>query len=88
MCNSHYTIEISAVHDLWCVCISQAVKDWHLVLIVVAMCSVVVVIGIAVAIFGDYKAVQVPDRERPITRNVRVNYRHAPLPFSRKQHCR
>ena len=40
-------------------------------LVVVAMCSVVVIIGIAVAIFGDYKAVQVPDLERPITRNVR-----------------
>ena len=48
----------------------QAVKDWHLLLVVLAMCSVVVIIGIFVAIFGDYRAVQVPDRERLITRNV------------------
>ena len=50
----------------------QAIKDWHLLLAVLGMCSVVVIIGIFVAIFGDYEAVQVPDRERPITRNVRL----------------
>ena len=40
-------------------------------MIVVAMCLVVVIIGAAVAIVGDYKAVQVPDTEHPVSRNVR-----------------
>ena len=50
-------------------------KDWHLTMIVVAMCLVVVIIGVAVAIVGDYKAVEVPDIERPISRNVSCNVR-------------
>ena len=45
-------------------------KDWHLVLIVAAMCSGVIIIGIAVAIFGDYKAEIEEDNERPEARNV------------------
>ena len=53
----------------------QIVKDWHLTMIVVAMCLVVVIIGVAVAIVGDYKAVEVPDIERPISRNVSCNVR-------------
>lgn len=48
----------------------QIVKDWHLTMIVVAMCLVVVIISVAVAIWGQYEAVQVPDFERPVTRNV------------------
>lgn len=54
-------------------CSFQIVKDWHLSMIVVAMCLVVVIIGVVVAIVADYKAVQVPDLERPITRNVRFS---------------
>ena len=39
-------------------------------MIVVAMCVVVVIVGVVVAIVGDYKATLVPDQEQPITRNV------------------
>ena len=56
----------------------QIVKDWHLTLIVVALCLVVVIIGVTVAIWGQYEAVQVPDFERPESRNVsaRATIRH------------
>lgn len=43
-------------------------------MIVVAMCSVTIIIAVVVAIVGDYKAVPVPDKERPITRNVSYEY--------------
>ena len=41
-------------------------------LIVVALCTVVVIFFTVVAIFGDYKAEEVQDNERPDTRNVRT----------------
>ena len=51
----------------------QIVKDWHLTMIVVAMCLVVVIICVTVAIWGQYEAVQVLDFERPESRNVSFN---------------
>ena len=52
----------------------QIVKDWHLTLIVIALCLVVVIIGVAVAIWAQYDAEQVPDNERPESRNVSFVY--------------
>ena len=48
----------------------QAIKDWHLMMIVLTLCTVVVIFFTAVAIFGEYKATEVQDNERPDTRNV------------------
>lgn len=43
-------------------------------MIVIVMCSVVVIFFIAIAVFADYKAEVVQDRERQDTRNVRVTF--------------
>ena len=58
--------------NILAVSVMQAIKDWHLMMIVLALCSVVVIFFTAVAIFGNYKAEDVQDNERPDTRNVRV----------------
>ena len=50
----------------------QAIKDWHLMMIVLVLCAIVVIFFTAVSSFGDYKAIEVQDNERPDTRNVRV----------------
>ena len=39
-------------------------------MIVAGLCSVQIIILIFVAIFGDYGAVMVEDKERPVSRNV------------------
>jgi hypothetical protein len=41
-------------------------------LIVITLCAVVVVFFTGVAIFGNYKAAEVQDVERPDSRNVRI----------------
>lgn len=41
-------------------------------MIVVTLCTIVVVFFTGVAIFGNYKAEEVQDVERPDTRNVRI----------------
>jgi hypothetical protein len=52
----------------------QIVKDWHLTMIVVALCLIVVIICVSVAIWARYESEQVPDIERPESRNVSFNY--------------
>lgn len=54
---------------LFCIPV-QAIKDWHLMMIVLALCSVVVIFFTAVAIFGNYRAKEVQDNERADSRNV------------------
>ena len=41
-------------------------------LIVITLCIIVVIFFTGVAIFGDYKAAEVQDVERPDSRNVRT----------------
>lgn len=41
-------------------------------LIVITLCIIVVIFFTGVAIFGDYKAAEVQDVERPDSRNVRI----------------
>ena len=43
-------------------------------MIVITLCTIVVIFFTGVAIFGNYKAAQVQDVERPDTRNVRISF--------------
>ena len=42
-------------------------------IIVITLCTIVVIFFTGVAIFGNYKAAEVQDVERPDTRNVRTH---------------
>lgn len=43
-------------------------------IIVITLCIIVVIFFTGVAIFGNYKAAEVQDVERPDTRNVRISF--------------
>ena len=49
---------------------TQPLQDWHLVIIVVGLCSLSIILLTFEAIFGDYRAVLAKDRERTQSRNV------------------
>ena len=46
-------------------------------MIVITLCTIVVIFFTGVAIFGNYKAEEVQDVERPDTRNVRTKFSHS-----------